>query len=671
MKKILKGLLVVLSSSLILAGCNQTLNSDSLSNSTDSNESSNSNSNSSSVSTTDSSSSSVNTDSLSATEFANILQKDYSNLTYSEDVKMTLTDATSMDSSDIDASYFSIIYQTENMVEYTFSSGSTFEDYFTEYQDDKVRIYTLDEVGSSKYYYEDLTYDEFNSLDSSGYSIYTDYQASCLDPNSFNVSLSDFEYVDGVYSCKASRLRVVGNQMFSSLGFSNYHFTKIELTFEDGYISTLNYDFTASLTGQLSGYLVDASVESFYEDVGVTNVIAPINATERVFDYYGALDNENSIDITPEQKANIDKIFNNNRKYQNYTCLYYAYDLNDEYYILEETRRQGNLYRVDYEDSANNASLYFLEDKGNNYNLYTLTDNFEIYSEELKMSDAQVYLPYSMAPNDFIGISSDHLKYSTDSYGNGGFICDDETIEIINSYLKPTDGKVITAEVYLDDNNEIEEILLINYYRDSTGEYYEACEFIYSDVEKTNISIPTNENISSNLNDDQVSAFNDAITTYNSFSNFTMYDYFLGTVDYVNNKTIDVLLDESSYIEVKNNNDTWYVNANGGAIYFPIDTQDGGAIYFEDLFSILDFTAFDVNDLKWDNFNECYYIEVSNVDLDKFAPTYKDYSFINHINFYLDENNNFQIISWTLLSDSDVYSSSLIFTDYGETSLIS
>lgn len=648
MKKINYTLMILLSS-LLVASCGGKQNESSDSSVVTSNSSEVTNSNSSEPST------STNPDgSLTNDEFVAVFQKDYSNVTYSEIATLTIAD--------IDSSYSSLTTATEDAYQVTFSSQNYVDDYFVEFlEDNTVKLYVYnDEI--SNYEYEILTEEEFLATDIYGGYVYADYMLAYLDPNTFNISVDSFDFVDGVYKCKTSHLARVGLNMFGNQGFTNCQFSKIEITIADGFVSKVDYDFSA----YYSTYPVVSSVSCEYESIGSTTVYLPTNAVVKENPYYGNAEPDKLVALTNEQKNTLDAIFNGN--FSNYTCTLNALDGDQSYAMSEIVKRSGDDYKIEGQNvngESYSSYNYYLADKGNYYQIYEHGGS-TVATDQLTLSQALDYLPFAIAPQEH-NLKSDYFNYYKAEDGTEIYACSKDGLKeytkaaIADGTLE-SDGTYVTIEAYLDENHNLETILTVTHYKNSVEDYLFFAEYDYSDYNSTTVTIPTDADLNLDVTEEQLTAFNSAISNYLP-NNVTIYDTLYQSQYALVNNTLQALetYDGDQYVTTfVKRNDKWCIQmADNSIVDFPYQGYN-----FEDFVPVVDFSALDVSKLRYDNFNDCYYINIADIELADFAPYYLELNDIyptSRISFTVDDENHFTSIYF------DFYLDGIFYTGYGIT----
>ena len=639
-----------------------------------------------------SSSSSSNSISISSIDRINELQvaldKDYSNVTFenSSSAKGSFFDFTDNKFYEIDKDVKEITdvksekeyklsyYAVDNIVkkeeeakgeEGDPSISINQYDVFVKESDTKVNLYLNDGEGSYSNYA--LTKELWNKKYSSGEYKFSYAFSNVETPTDFNLNAGDFEYKDGKYVPKSDKLSEVGNKLFVIDDEVKVTFESIEITLENGYVSKIDSKFAGSSKEGDVDYVYTFK----YTNVGTTNVTYP-NVNEEEYPRPVApvyTDPALGQEMTAAQKQALEKALG--EEFNSYIFSYYmnsddGYMEVSEYDLVEGTKTQTNYAKSAlYGLYSTSFSYYFEITEDNEAYVYEMDeDKFVTKTQLMTEDDIYDYAPYSISPCD-LGLSS------------MGFVSiDDNTYVLSEKYLKTT-GKAISdylyaLEISLNDGH-VEEIYCVVYIDDEDGEYYETYTYSYADINAVSVNIPEgNKTALRDMTVEEETRLSDALDM--DFSNVSVYDsIFESEIFYVDGHLYNMYYDYEDGITY-----LYEIVKDGDKYYVYVDGEKGDEVSvpeFNESFISIDKDEVDFDKVKYNVFDNTYYISIEDISLEDFIPYYNVESLltlVKGISISLDDEGNITNIYIEYVSEYEGYEEfvsniGLEFYDYGKT----
>ncbi|MCI5744684.1 MAG: hypothetical protein MR270_00125, partial [Erysipelotrichaceae bacterium] len=442
-------------------------------------------------------------------------------------------------------------------------------------------------------------------------------------------------------------------------------YSSIQLTIENDYLVAFNIEFSGVYEVEFD---VVGSMSATYEDILSTEVTLP-DSQEFVETEF--IDPKLANELTTDQANDLSMAFN--AQMDSYS-LYYVYEASDGYeYGAELLDKEGSKnYYTGYLYSGGDTYnyTYYSEELANNEYVVYYDEGGVVVSEPCdEATYYDYYSPYSYTLEE-LGI----LDVSLFGYYEGTYVCNVNGLATINDLYQIDGGKVASIEVTVE-NGFVSTIKLVTRYAASVDyDAYSMTEYYtYSSINDVTVTIPeVSSSIVNELNQEQLDAFNNAITT--SFDNVTINDSIFGYEAYFKDGEIEEIFYDSAedayYImrfKVADGKYYYYDNSNK-LVEIPYSDGDDCFIY---LTPVVNFSAIDTSKLKYNSFVGEYVLDGADIDFTSFIYFYSDVlTSVDMIHITLDSDGHISSIYLDFTYGGDEYNNcGLDFYDYGTTLL--
>lgn len=555
------------------------------------------------------------------------LTKDYSNVTV--DSKVTMVGTMSDDENglqEVDVMQHEIdkiVSDKEYLISYDNSSGAKYDTY-VKISADKVNVY--DELDDGSFSNTKLSLEEWAKTTVSGDLKYSYAYLAYVSPTEYGIG-------DEAVTVDGDKI-FVKDELKQTLGYSILQLDDDEEATIDSIEVVIKDDFFSKVDVKYSYDTKDSDLRCEY-------VIQFTNIGSTTFDYPNVEESEleiskgpehidlaNCVALTAEEKEFINSELT--KELNNFTCEYFN-SMSDGMSIIDEIDYfDGDTFFIDYFSSQyfgafESVDKYYLS--VNDTEAFTLSvgENKTIEKTVLQSED-DVYdvYPYSLTPMDFaysVKLTADDFVKAPDSnvYCLSSAALEEKGIEI------SSDSFVVAFEIEFDEKNVLKEMRYILLNDSLSGASYDYISYTYSDIGSTELVLP--EAGSSVLVDATEEDINELQAAINQdYSNCSMYDMVTySECFYVDGKNYSYIIDDETeeYVLV--------IMSKEGDSYYEYDENGNKteitAEEYCHYFVTFNVNAIDFNKVKYNTFNDTYYISTEDFDLTSFIPYFDDESF--------------------------------------------
>lgn len=583
------------------------------------------------------------------------LKRDYSNVTYQEDVEMKIQE--NAESHEIKFTTIETI--DGDTYKHLYRMGNETSIIYVEKKQEGVKLYTYEP--DNKYYYRMISHDQWNhAKDEEGNLLFAEDYSYMRNPNDFEIEEDSFVKKEEEYICKESDRDRVGRAMIPGI-YEEAIFTQILFSLQDGFVKEIDFSFSV----EIENYGMEVHYHLTYEEIGSTVVVLP-RAEE--YGWSQLYINPNyAVNLSQEEKETLRQVLLEN--YESYQCRYHFYNAQETMHQYENLKYENgkyDIYQESYREEGNYYDSYFLEEKENRVYRYYLNEQKEVAQEELKESQISSYTPYGGVPSSF-GFSSEYFGIY-----QGTYVFKPYYLRALNEGIGASDRRIESIEIKLNSKKEIDSIQIVSSHQEE--QFIE--RYTYSNLHRTRVHLPE---IGSNgirlATEEEIAFFQQAVAE--EVRNVTMFDNVFSTLFLKDQNIVQGIgVEEEGGIvsqTFKEENGKYYVsNEFGATAEIPYHTQ--GENYGYDYYvPVIDFSAIDTSQMIYHSFEKTYSIDFSFVDLSRFIFYYSldfDYDF-TRILFSFDMDGHLRSIQFCYLSDGVENSEfGLHFSNYGTTKLV-